>query len=105
MINSPNTTVAAADHLNHQSARQVSLSNASLRELASISANAGVCTKLKNHSRPIHMTATMTWDIRKASAKPIRWKISIASSRLFLKGGRTYQRFGGAVRDPRCGSE
>ena len=60
MMSRPNNTVAAADQRNHQSARHVSLSNASLRELASISAYAGVCTKLKNHSRPIHMIATIT---------------------------------------------
>src|SRR5260221_3999967 len=101
MISSPNTTVAAADQRNHQSARQVSLSNASLRELASISAKAGVCTKLKYHSRPIHITATMTWEMRNASDKPIRWKISIARSRSFRNGGRTYQMFRGPVRDPR----
>src|SRR3954471_1774945 len=98
MMSSPNAMVAAADQRNHHSARQVSLSNASLRELASISANAGVCTKLKYQSNPIHITETMTWEMRKASDRPIRWKISIARSRLIGNGGRTYQMFRGPVR-------
>ncbi len=103
MMSRPNTTVAAADQRNHQSARQVSLSNASLRELASISAYAGVCTKLKNHSRPIHMTATMTWAMleRSLSADPAE-DLHRTGSRLLRNGGRTYQTFRGPVRDPRA---
>ena len=80
MINRPKTMVAIADQRNHHIARQVSLSSALFRAAASISAYEGTCTKLKNHSRPIHMIATMTWAMRKAPHNPARVKISIDNS-------------------------
>src|ERR1700753_3597536 len=73
----PNRTVAAAAQRNHHSARHVSLSKALLRAAGSISAYAGVWTKLKNHNRPIHITATITWVMRNAPISPVLLKIAI----------------------------
>src|SRR5437660_12306700 len=60
----PLPTVNIAAYRNHQRARHVSLSKAVLRADGSISAYAGVWTKLKNQSSPIHITANITWAIR-----------------------------------------
>ena len=54
----PVTKVAAAAMRNHHSARQVTLSNASVRAPADSSAYAGTWTKLKKYSRPIQATPT-----------------------------------------------
>src|SRR5580765_7804910 len=80
ITSSPKATVATAAHRNHQSARHVSLSNALLRAAPSISAYAGVCTKLKNHSKPIHIIATMTCAIVNAPWSPNLVKIAIGAA-------------------------
>src|SRR6185437_4820254 len=75
----PNSTVAAAAQRNHHRARHVSLSNALLRAAGSISAYAGVWTKLKNHKIPIHIMATITWVMRNAPIRPLLLKIAIVA--------------------------
>src|SRR5437870_8446725 len=91
MIKRPNATAAAAAHRTHHRARHVSLSNALLRAAPSISAYAGVCTKLKNHSRPIHIIATTTCAMRKAPPSPALLKISIGTPSPACERVGTYQ--------------
>src|SRR5439155_451564 len=76
----PNTKVAAAAHRNHHSARDASLSVASLRAAASIAAKAGTWTKLKYHSNPIHMMPTTTCAHRKRNSRPKCLKSQIVPS-------------------------
>src|SRR3974377_785365 len=96
----PNKTVAAAAQRNHHRARHVSLSSALLRAAGSISAYAGTCTKLKNQSSPIHITATMTCAIRKMPNQPWVWKISMDRSPSLEWAAGTYQTSHGSVSYP-----
>src|SRR5437899_3118507 len=104
ITSSPKATVATAAHRNHQSARQVILSNALFRAAPSISAYAGVCTKLKNHSSPIHIIATTTWAIRRAPDSPALLKISIGTPRSGVRPGRNVPKSDGRSREGRRSS-
>jgi hypothetical protein len=60
MIDSPNRNVSRAAYRNHHRARKVSFRSASERAPSDSSAYAGVCTKLKKYSRPIHVIPAST---------------------------------------------